>query len=107
MSEVYGRHKPLMFGFFCFAIFNIPVAVAQNVETVLICRFLTGCFGGAPVAIAPGILVDLWDPYPRGIATLIWATTVFAGPTFGPVVGEFTVKNQALGWRWTMWLVRA
>lgn len=56
------------------------------------------------LAIAPGILVDLWEPYPRGIATLLWATTVFAGPTFGPVIGEFTVKNHNMGWRWTLWL---
>ena len=93
-----------MIGFFCFAIFNIPVAVAQNLETVLVCRFLTGALGAAPVAIGPGILVDLWEPYPRGIATLLWATTVFAGPTVGPIVGSYTVKNENLGWRWTMWL---
>lgn len=74
------------------------MAVAQNLETVLVCRFVSGCFGAAPVAIAPGILVDLWKPYPRGIATLVWATTVFAGPTIGPIVGEFTVKN--VSWRW-------
>ena len=83
---------------------NIPVAVAQNLETIFVCRFLSAAFGAAPVAIAPGILVDLWEPYPRGIATLVWATTVFAGPTFGPVIGEFTVKNENMGWRWTLWL---
>lgn len=83
---------------------NIPVAVAQNLETIFVCRFLSAAFGAAPVAIGPGILVDLWEPYPRGIATLLWATTVFAGPTIGPVVGEFVVINPNMGWRWTMWL---
>jgi len=28
---------------------------------------------------------------------------VFAGPTAGPIVGEFTIKNPNLGWRWTAW----
>ena len=102
VSELYGRSRPLLIGFFCFAIFNIPVAVATNLETIFICRFLTAAFGGSAVAIAPGIVVDLWHPYARGIATLGWATTVFAAPTVGPIVGEFTVRS--IGWRWTMWL---
>lgn len=102
ISELYGRSRPLLIGFFCSAIFNIPVAAAGNLETIFICRFLTAAFGGAPVAIGPGIIVDLWEPYPRGIATLAWATTVFAAPTLGPIVGEFTVRY--IGWRWTMWL---
>ena len=65
---------------------------------------MAAAFGAAPVAIAPGILVDLWEPYPRGIANLLWATTVFAGPTFGPIIGQFVVKNESLGWRWTAWI---
>jgi hypothetical protein len=31
--------------------------------------------------------------------------TVFAGPVIAPVIGEFTVKNPNLGWRWTLWFV--
>lgn len=38
----YGRKIPLFGSYFVFAIFQIPVAVAQNIETVLICRFLAG-----------------------------------------------------------------
>lgn len=44
-SELYGRKYPLFFGFFVFAIFQIPVAVAQNLQTIMICRFFGGFFG--------------------------------------------------------------
>lgn len=34
---------------------------------------------------------------------MAFAGAVFAGPAMGPVVGEFTTKNETLGWRWTAW----
>jgi MFS family permease len=40
LSEVYGRTRPLFIGFAIFAVFQIPIAVAQNIETIMICRFL-------------------------------------------------------------------
>ena len=51
MSEAYGRTRPLFFGMAVFCIFQVPVAVAQNLETIFICRFLGGVFGAAPLAI--------------------------------------------------------
>lgn len=51
LSELYGRKKPLFVGYFIFAIFQIPVAVAQNLQTIFLCRFFGGLFGSAPLAI--------------------------------------------------------
>lgn len=51
LSELYGRKMPLFIGFFIFAVFQIPVAVAQNLHTIFICRFLGGFFASAPLAI--------------------------------------------------------
>lgn len=59
---MFGRKLPLFFGYFCFAIFQIPVAVAQNIETIMICRFLGGVFASAPLAIVGGTLADFWGP---------------------------------------------
>ncbi|GAB7361428.1 hypothetical protein MBLNU230_g1484t1 [Neophaeotheca triangularis] len=103
LSELYGRQRPLMAALFCFLIFQIPVAVAPNLATLFICRFLSGAFGSAPLAIVAGMYVDFWPNTQRGYATLLYAGAVFAGPTVGPIVGEFTVKNESLGWRWTAW----
>lgn len=92
-----------MVGYFCYILFQIPVGVAQNIETIMICRFLCGAFGSAPLAICAGMYVDFWTAKDRGIPTIGYAGSVFAGPTMGPIVGEFTVKNTSLGWRWTIW----
>lgn len=103
LSELYGRKPPLFFGFFCFAIFQIPVAVAQNVETIMLCRFLGGFFGSAPLAIVGGALADFWGPVDRGFALGLFSGATFIGPVAGPVGGGFITMSY-LGWRWTAWI---
>ncbi len=69
----------------------------------MICRFLGGCFGAAPIAIVGGTYVDFWDTLDRGIATAGFAGATFLGPIAGPIVGEFITQSY-LGWRWTAWI---
>ncbi|KAI9668781.1 MAG: hypothetical protein M1831_000850 [Alyxoria varia] len=103
LSEVYGRKRPLFIGYVSFAIFQIPVAVAQNLETVMISRFLGGFAACAPLAIIGGALADMWDPIERAYAICAFAFGVFVGPVAGPIAGGFITESH-LGWRWTAWL---
>lgn len=79
-SELYGRKAPLFVGYTIFAIFNIPVAVAQNLQTIMICRFLGGFFASAPLAIVGGALADFFGPLDRGVAMCIFSGATFVGP---------------------------
>jgi DHA1 family multidrug resistance protein-like MFS transporter len=103
MSEVLGRKIPLFFGFALFAIFQIPVALAQNITTICVGRFLGGFFASAPLAVVGGALADLWDPIPRSYAICVFAAGGFAGPVAGPIAGGFITQSH-LGWRWTSWI---
>ncbi|OQE36781.1 hypothetical protein PENCOP_c011G00591 [Penicillium coprophilum] len=103
LSELYGRKRPMFLGMFVFAIFQIPVAVAQNLQTIFVCRFLGGVFASAPLAIVSGILADMFGPVNRGIAMAIFAAATFIGPVAGPVVGGF-VTISYLGWHWTEYI---
>ncbi|KAJ5570009.1 MFS multidrug transporter [Penicillium hispanicum] len=103
LSEVFGRKWPLFIGFAAFAIFQIPVAVAQNLQTIMLCRFLGGVFGSSPLAIVGGNLADMFGPVDRGVAIAIFASGTFIGPVAGPIVGGF-VNMSYLGWRWTAWI---
>ena len=102
-SELYGRKIPLFTGFAIFAIFQIPVAVAQNLETIMLFRFLGGVFGSAPLAIVGGALTDFWDSVDRGIAVSVFAAATFIGPVAGPIIGGFITQSY-LGWRWTAYI---
>jgi DHA1 family multidrug resistance protein-like MFS transporter len=94
---------PLFFGYFCFAIFQIPVAVAQNLYTIMLCRFFGGVFASAPLAIVGGTLADFFGPVDRGIAVCVFAAATFIGPIAGPIMGGFITQSY-LGWRWTAYI---
>jgi DHA1 family multidrug resistance protein-like MFS transporter len=94
---------PLFFGYFCFAIFQIPVAVAQNLYTIMLCRFFGGAFASAPLAIVGGALADFFGPVDRGVAVCVFAAATFIGPIAGPIMGGFITQSY-LGWRWTAYI---
>ncbi|KAL2829158.1 major facilitator superfamily domain-containing protein [Aspergillus cavernicola] len=103
LSELYGRKYPLFAGYALFAIFQIPVAVAKNVETILVCRFLMGILGCSPLAVVGGAMADFWDPIDRAVAIAMFSAATFVGPVLGPIVGGF-LTDSYLGWRWTAWI---
>ena len=86
MSELHGRVRPLLFAFGVFVIFQIPVAVATNLETIMLGRFFTGFFGTAALAITPGSLIDFWGPVERAAAISALSAATFVGTIFGPIV---------------------
>ncbi|CAK1364914.1 putative transporter [Cercospora beticola] len=102
-SELYGRKAPLFVGYAIFAIFQIPVAVATNLQTIFICRFFGGFFASAPLAVVGGALADFFDPIDRGVAACLFSAATFIGPTLGPIMGGFITMSY-LGWRWTQWI---
>ncbi|KAL9622034.1 MAG: hypothetical protein Q9160_003533 [Pyrenula sp. 1 TL-2023] len=103
LSELHGRMIPLFTAYSIFIIFQIPVAVATNLETIMICRFFGGVCGSAPLAIIGGCLADFWGPVDRAISVTCFAAAVFIGPAAGPIVGGFITESY-LGWRWTAWI---
>lgn len=102
-SELYGRKIPFFIGYSGFILTQIPVALAQNVETVLIFRFLGGVASSGSPAIVGGYLADFLPPVERGVAIAIFAATTLVGPSAGAVVGASVVQSS-FGWRWTAWI---
>ncbi len=103
MSELYGRRPPLLLGVLGMCFFQIGVATAQNLYTIMICRFFGGLFGSSPLAVVAGAFADFWDPVERGSALGIFSVMTFAGPVLAPVCGGF-INQSYLGWRWTEWI---
>ncbi|KNG50873.1 major facilitator superfamily transporter [Stemphylium lycopersici] len=103
MSELYGRKPPLIIAAFGFAIFSIAVAVAKDLQTVLICRFFAGLFGSSPLAIVAAVFADMFDNKLRGLAVAVFSATVFMGPLLAPFIGGFITESY-LGWRWTEYI---
>ena len=102
-SELHGRKIPFFVGYSAFILTQIPVALAQNVQTILVFRFLGGVASSGSPAIVGGYLADFLPPVERGVAIAIFAATTLIGPSVGAIVGAVVVQSS-LGWRWTAWI---
>lgn len=101
-SELLGRKIPFFIGYSAFILLQIPVALAQDAQSVLLFRFLSGVASAASPAIVGGYLADFLHPIERGVAVAIFAATTLIGPEIGAIAGAVIVQSD-LGWRWTAW----
>lgn len=102
-SELYGRRPPLVIAALGFSIFTIAVAVAKDIQTIMICRFFAGLCGSSPLAIVAAVFADMFSNEHRGLAVAVFSATVFMGPLMAPFIGGFITESY-LGWRWTMYI---
>lgn len=102
-SELKGRRIPIIIGMLGFGIFNTAVAVAKDLQTLMICRFFCGIFGSSPLAVVAAVFSDMYNNRTRGVAISIFSGTVFLGPLLAPFIGGF-INMSYLGWRWTAWV---
>lgn len=75
ISELYGRRPPLVIAAFGFSIFTIAVAVAKDIQTVMICRFFAGLCGSSPLAIVAAVFADMFSNEHRGLAVAVFSAT--------------------------------
>ncbi|PYH99283.1 MFS multidrug transporter [Aspergillus ellipticus CBS 707.79] len=102
LSEIYGR-KPVSVGcLFIFTILIIPCAVAKNMATLLVVRFIAALFGSVMISTAPGMVADIVLDEQRALAMSFWSLGPINGPVLGPIIGGFV--TQYLGWRWMDWI---
>ncbi|CDR99573.1 related to mfs-multidrug-resistance transporter [Sporisorium scitamineum] len=98
LSEDYGRVPVMVIGLTIVGLFQIGCALAPNLATLIVLRFLSGCFG-AVAFNSIGTVSDLWDSDHQGWGVNTFAISAEAGATVGPIVGAFVVQDA--GWRWT------
>ena len=85
------------------SVFQFAVAVAKDLQTILICRFWGGFFGACPLSVVAAVFSDMFDNKTRGLAITVFSMTVFSGPLIAPFIGGFITESY-LGWRWTEYL---
>ncbi|CAO2654264.1 Nn.00g109970.m01.CDS01 [Neocucurbitaria sp. VM-36] len=102
LSEIFGRRPVYAVTLALAVIFTIPGAVAKNIGTLLVTRFLAGVSFSAPMSLVGGTLVDLWRNEERGVPMAAFSAAPFIGPGVGPLVGGFL--GDAKGWRWLYWI---
>lgn len=103
LSEFYGRRPIYIGAFLFFTIWLIPCALAPNIQTMLVARFLDGLSGSAFLSVAGGTVGDMFDRDQLQAPMMIYTISPFIGPCLGPVIGGFI--NQFLDWRWSFYIL--
>ncbi|KAG0153128.1 hypothetical protein PDIDSM_4978 [Penicillium digitatum] len=102
-SETFGRNAVYLTTMVLFLIFIMAAALAPNLHSHLIFRFLAGFFGSPPLTCAGGTVADLWDPLQKTYAFPAYAIPSFVGPMAGQIIGSYIPIH--LGWRWLEWMM--
>lgn len=103
LSEFYGRRIIYLGAFGMYLIWLIPCAVAHNIQTLLVSRFLDGLAGSAFLSVAGGTVGDMFRKHELSFPMAVFTASPFVGPSLGPLVGGFI--NQYASWRWTFYVL--
>lgn len=100
-SEEFGRWPILQLSLFLVNIWQIPVALAPNFATIIVCRALGG-LSSAGGSVTLGMIADLWESDKQQYAVAYVVFSSVGGSVLGPIVGGFC--EQYLKWQWSIWV---
>lgn len=105
LSEHYGRNPVYIGSWFILFIFQLPLALAPNIATVIVCRLIQGFGGSAPLTNTGGTVSDLWERNSSGNAMMIYGLSSTFGPPMALVISGYIALEK--GWRWLFWVYMA
>lgn len=105
LSELFGRQILYIITYGALTAFNAGAAGSQNIQTLIVLRFMAGAWGSSPLTNAGGVIADMFPARERGLAMSLFAAAPFMGPVLGPIVGGFV--GETIGWRWVSFTPRS
>jgi len=96
LADRFGR-KPIMIGgFVLFALASLGCALATNIETLQVCRFLQALGGSAGPVLGRAAIRDIYTPREAARILAILASIMAVAPAVAPTIGGVLVTG--LGW---------
>jgi len=105
LSEYFGRRPVYIYSWIVLVLFQIPLALAPNIATVIVCRLIQGFGGSAPLTNTGGTISDLWERNRSGNAMMIYGVSSTFGPPFALVLSGYIVMRT--NWHLLFWIFMA
>jgi DHA1 family bicyclomycin/chloramphenicol resistance-like MFS transporter len=102
-ADMFGRKAPLYFGIGLFVLASIGCALAPNIETLVVFRFIQGFGGGAGMVVPRAIVRDLHTGTEATRLMSLLMLVFSVSPILAPLAGSFLI--DAAGWRAIFWFV--
>ena len=97
LSDRKGRKNVMMFGLVLFGLANAAAAVAPDLNSLILARFIQGLGAAGPLVIARSIVRDLFDGRRAAQELARMGTIMGVVPALSPILGAGL--ELAFGWR--------
>jgi EmrB/QacA subfamily drug resistance transporter len=102
LSDIYGRRVFFIGGMIIFLIGSALAGTSQNMNQLIIYRFIQGLGAGGMMPIALAIIGDLFSPADRGKWQGLFVAVFGFSSIVGPTLGGWITDNW--GWRWVFYV---
>ncbi len=103
VSDMVGRKPPLYFGLALFAAASVGCAIAPDVETLVVLRFIQGLGACAGMVIPRAVVRDLHTGTDAARLMSLLMLVFSVSPILAPLAGSLLIES--LGWRSVFWAV--
>lgn len=97
-----GRKRLFMVGVAGFTLTSMMCGAAQNLDQIVLFRFLQGMFGAPLVSLSQSVLLDSYPREKHSSAMAMWGMGVMLGPVIGPTLGGYLTEE--FNWRWVFYI---
>jgi len=101
LGDRFGRRNMFLFGLAGFTLVSLLCAVAPNIESLIVFRFVQGFLGAMLLPQGFGLIRESFPPKEFGKAFAAYGPAFGLGGILGPVIGGFLIEANVadLGWR--------
>ena len=100
LGQTIGRRPVFLIAYSALTAFNVGVCVAQNMATILVCRFFAGFCGAAAFSNLSASINDFTTVRERNPYNSFFRFATFSGPVLAALLGSVAVRDS--DWRWNL-----
>ena len=103
VSDMVGRKAPLYFGLVLFAVASVGCALAPDIHTLVVLRFIQGLGACAGMVVPRAVVRDLHTGHDAARLMSLLMLVFSVSPILAPLVGSILIET--VGWRSVFWAV--
>ena len=103
VSDMVGRKAPMYFGLVLFAAASVGCALAPDIETLVVLRFIQGLGACAGMVVPRAVVRDLHTGHDAARLMSLLMLVFSVSPILAPLAGSVLI--EIVGWRSVFWAV--
>jgi DHA1 family bicyclomycin/chloramphenicol resistance-like MFS transporter len=105
LTDRYGRKRPLLVGLLAFSVASVGCAMAQDIGSFVLLRFLQALGGSSGMVVIRAVIRDRFDAMQSARVLSLMMLVMGVAPILAPLAGGWLLVHG--GWHWIFWLLAA